>query len=521
VDVEHRVVHEREARLALPREVPGELRLPLGSENLELLERRLRLGDRFAFGQSLRGAFEESDELFDGEREVREEVTRLQRQAIREGAQVLFEKLGREDLTRAVRQVVRLVHDEDGLSQTLPGQMPQRDARLEDVVVVRHDRVGPLRELELHLEGTDFLAARLLEDGVGVHMRIGLAQPAEDVRPGHLLRVAPRKAAEVLVAEDPVVRAHPLLRAHLERRERPLVHRDERGNSHLLLQRLGRQEDDLPAAPEPLRESRMQGRGSLSRTGRRFGEEVLPLAHRGRDGVDDLPLNRPRRRVREGEAVRRPGLPVTGLRLRPPDPEQPREPTFDCAGGVVVIRHVDRDLFPRLDVHVNERPRDLRVAEAFPQVAVAFELPAVPLETVAGRADPVDREVRGLELLDQPVPFLPLEAPVEPASQDRRPVLDRDPGLEVDLGPVRGMGVAAKRQDPRMDLGAQAEPPPAVAPVEADAPEPLLLGELADRDLEELRFLVESHEASIIIFGWRTAGCAAAALRSSESLRSS
>jgi hypothetical protein len=42
-------------------------------------------------------------------------------------------------------------------------------------------------------------------------------------------------------------------------------------------------------------------------------------------------------------------------------------------------------------------------------------------------------------------------------------------------------------------LGAEAEAPPAVAAIEADATEALVLRELAHRDLEGLRLFVESH----------------------------
>ena len=148
---------------------------------------------------------------------------------------------------------MRLVHEKDDVLQLLADEVPHRDARLEDVVVVGHDRVGALRELELDLEGADLLAARLLEDGVGIVVRVAVAQTTENVRARHLLRVVLGEAAELLVAEDPVVGAHLFLRAHLERRERALVHRHEGGDGHLLLEGLGRQEDDLLAGRKPSR----------------------------------------------------------------------------------------------------------------------------------------------------------------------------------------------------------------------------------------------------------------------------
>jgi hypothetical protein len=43
-----------------------------------------------------------------------------------------------------------------------------------------------------------------------------------------------------------------------------------------------------------------------------------------------------------------------------------------------------------------------------------------------------------------------------------------------------------------VDLGSEPETPPAVAPVESDAVEPLLFRELANGNLERLRGVVES-----------------------------
>ena len=59
VRVEDRIVHEREPRLALPREVAREARLPLRPQRLDLLDRRRRLRDRLALRQLLRRALEE------------------------------------------------------------------------------------------------------------------------------------------------------------------------------------------------------------------------------------------------------------------------------------------------------------------------------------------------------------------------------------------------------------------------------------------------------------------------------
>ena len=83
-------------------------------------------------------------------------------------------------------------------------------------------------------------------------------------------------------------------------------------------------------------------------------------------------------------------------------------------------------------------------------------------------------------------PDCPLEAAVEAPGQEGRPVLDRDARLDVDFRAVAGVRVAPRGEDPGVHLGAEAEPPPAVAAVESDPPEALLLGQLANGDLEDL-----------------------------------
>jgi hypothetical protein len=67
----------------------------------------------------------------------------------------------------------------------------------------------------------------------------------------------------------------------------------------------------------------------------------------------------------------------------------------------------------------------------------------------------------------------------------------------MDLRTVFRVPVAPQGDDPGVNLGAEAEPPPAVAAVEADPPEALLLGQLANGDLEDLRCFVESHRGRL------------------------
>ena len=273
--IQDRVVRQRQLGLPLPGEVSEQPWLPVGPQRVEGVGRRLRLGDRVPLGE-LRGRLAQKREHVLGAAGERgEEGAGLKSEAVGERLPILFQDLRGEDLPGAVGQVVRLVHEQDDVLQVLADQMPHRHAGLEDVVVVRHDRVGPLGKLQLHLERTDFLAPRFLEDGIGVQVRVALPQPREDAGPRHLFGIAPGEAAELLVAEDPVVCAHLLFRANLQARERALVHRDERRDRHLLLEGLRSQEDDLLAGGQAFPHRRIENRGCLAGTRRRLGDQVL------------------------------------------------------------------------------------------------------------------------------------------------------------------------------------------------------------------------------------------------------
>ena len=357
-------------------------------------------------------------------------------------------------------------------------------------------------DLELHLERADLLAPGLLEDGVRVEVGVAVAQPSEQVRALHLFRIILGEPAEVLVAKDLVVGAHAFLGADLDRLERALVHRDERGDGHLLLQRLRREEDDLAPGGEPFRQRRVERGGRLAGAGRCFRDQVLAGGDGVADRVDELFLDGARRRVREGKPLGRSGLALARDLRVAPDRQCPGETALDLVLDVVVERHVERELRAGLDVHVDERAVHVAaVAEAPPEVAVAEQLPPVPLEGVSRRPDAVDGEIRGLELLDQPLPGRALDAAVEPARQHGGPVLDGDPRLEVHLGAVGRMRVASLVEDTGVDLLAEAQAPPAVSAVETDAAEALVLRQLAHGDFKYAVGFVESQEGSIIICG--------------------
>ena len=69
--------------------------------------------------------------------------------------------------------------------------------------------------------------------------------------------------------------------------------------------------------------------------------------------------------------------------LGAPDGQGAGQAALDLALRVLVVRHLERDLLARLDVDVDEGPGDPQVAEPAPEVAVAEELAAVPLEGVS------------------------------------------------------------------------------------------------------------------------------------------
>src|SRR4029453_9560699 len=171
-------------------------------------------------------------------------------------------------------------------------------------------------------------------------------------------------------------------------------------------------------------------------------EALVPLPGEG-------PLDRRGGGVREGEVLGDGRLALSDNPFRPPDPEGPAEPLLDLPLEVIVEWDVERDLLAGLDVHVDERPVDPAMTQAPPEVAIAEKLTPVALEGVPGRANPVDRKVGGLELLDEPGARLPLHAAVQTAGKHGRPVLDRDPRLEMNLRAVGGMGELSRREDTR------------------------------------------------------------------------
>ena len=122
--------------------------------------------------------------------------------------------------------------------------------------------------------------------------------------------------------------------------------------------------------------------------------------------------------------------------------------------------------------------------------------------TPEGRT-PVDGEVGGLELLDQPLARLRARRSRR-AGPSGRPSSPRR-GSAPSGGPrarYPGCALAPRGEDTGVDLRPEPEPAPPVAAVESDAAEPFVLRQLANGDLEYVgSSLVESHRRSIIICG--------------------
>ena len=89
-------------------------------------------------------------------------------------------------------QVVGLVDQKDRVGELVDGQVAQRrrPARRRSCSRPRSRRRAG-RELELDLERADLLAARLLEDRVGIGVRMVVAEALEDVGRCHLLAGSP------------------------------------------------------------------------------------------------------------------------------------------------------------------------------------------------------------------------------------------------------------------------------------------------------------------------------------------
>jgi len=239
----------------------------------------------------------------------------------------------------------------------------------------------------------------------------------------------------------------------------------------------------------------MEGRRGLSRAGRGLGEENFASANSPIDGGDQLFLDRAGSRMGKRQVSR--GFRFAGAcdRLGLPDSQQTEKAAFDLPiEPIVVVGDRERDFFSGRDVDVDEGTGDAEMAEAAPQIAVAEKLLPVAFKRMSRKAEAFGRKVRRLELFDQPGAFRPLDASIEASRQGRSPLFDRNPRLKVDFATVGRMRLPAGGKDARVELGPDAESPPAVSPVESDATETLVLGELADGELERPARLVEPQE---------------------------
>ena len=99
----------------------------------------------------------------------------------------------------------------------------------------------------------------------------------------------PRKGAVVLVTDHLIVGAHLGLGSQLHRMERLLgVQQFEDLNGHLLLQCLGRQNEDALVMLESVAQGWEQGGRRLADAGGGLNQEVIPLADTALDGIANL-----------------------------------------------------------------------------------------------------------------------------------------------------------------------------------------------------------------------------------------
>jgi hypothetical protein len=118
-------------------------------------------------------------------------------------------------------------------------------------------------------------------------------------------------------------------------------------------------------------------------------------------------------------------------------------------------------------------------------MAIDQELALVALKPAPGAARIAGWQVTGLEFLDQPAARGLRRAAVQAAGDHGGPILHRPARAHGHFAAVFGPGQATFFEHARVQFGAQAEPVPALAPFQADAPEAVRFGQFTDRDLKD------------------------------------
>ena len=381
-------------------------------------------------------------------------------------------ELGRVVAAPAVHEVVGFVDEEERVREGRSlARARERDDGIEDVVVVADHDVRHLRELERDLEGADRLGARLLENRVGVEVTVRLEEPLEEAGRVHLRAVVLRVGAVVLVAEDDVVCAHPLLRAEPHGAEGVAVDPGDRLLVDVLLRRLRRQ-DVEPAArfERAAEEGEERGRG-LPDAGGRLGEEVLALRGGARDGGGHLALAGAVRLVGKDE---RRGLGRfrlgEGALLEERVEENPSTTHKIRQRLLGLVRDLDDLRRARLDVREDQSARHLPALGHRDRVHVPAQLELEALEARrAGKAREVLGEVERLDLVhdDPPAVLVPaVEASFERHGEVVEGVRERH-GL---LDRVARDALEVLSKDAPVDGLPDPEALEAVTPVESDPP---------------------------------------------------
>ena len=269
------------------------------------LGRRRDLGDRLALGQVFGRAADDLDQLLDRDREVGEEVARLEKEAVAQGGEVLLGELGREDLPRAVGQVVGLVDQEDRLARARRrsgGAAPPPARRRSCSRPRSRRRAAASSSWTSNGQTSSRRASSKTVSGSTCGMI--LAEALEQVRTSPSSAGSPSRTGRTPRGRGSGrSRTSAPWRAPGRCGTRRVVHRDEGRDRHLLLQRLRRQEHDLAAGGEAFGEGGVEGGRGLAGARRRLGDQVLARGDGVADRGDQLLLDRPGRGMGEGQSL--------------------------------------------------------------------------------------------------------------------------------------------------------------------------------------------------------------------------
>ena len=307
---------------------------------------------------------------------------------------------GAEHLPRPVDEVVRLVHQQAHAPVQRLRQPPQLAARVEGVVHVAHQHVGPAHQLLPQVVGAQAVAQRhaALRGRVEPALVDGLLP-----RRGQAVVEAAGQGAGVAVASLVGVLARLLLRhqrQHAQRAARgalaqALQRVQRRDAAGALAGQVGQLVDALPRHRAQQREQRAHG---LADAGGRLRQQAAPRDGGAVHGLGQLALAGPEIARREAQ-LRQPHVARAAVRGFPGGPggelaAARLEGRLELFGTAELLQRL---LGLRVDVVVNQRQRQLgHPVRAAVQRAVSLQLRPVQLAAVVG--DVLDPAADGLDL---------------------------------------------------------------------------------------------------------------------------